>query len=475
MNLFIFHRDLRLTDNTTLIHMIREEKLDIVPVFIFPPEQINPRENKYFSHNSVQFMIESLKDLYEQIKKKNGQLYFFKGDNMHVLKEIHKHHNIENIGFNYDYTPYALKRDNEITEWAQENNINVHCKEDILMYDIVNGQTKSPSTKNSYTVFTPFKNYCMKHLDVPRPDMFRSFKFKKLSLSNCSHYYEYKDLDDLYKKNDNVEIRGGRENGLKILSKIKNWKDYDKKRNCLNYKTTRLSAHNHFCTVSIREVYWTVADNLGKKSGIINELHWRDFYTNICYFYPNILGGQINKKNKSFKPKYDNIKWSYSKKNFELWCEGKTGVPIIDSCMRELNTTGFMHNRGRMVVGSFGCKDLMLDWRDLERYFATKLVDYSPIQNNMGWQFNSGSGPDAMMWLRVFNPYTQAIKFDPECEYIKKWIPELKEVDNHDILNWDKPEIYNKHLENGIKYYAPMIEHSEQRLKALALYKKALN
>ena len=394
MNIFLFHRDLRLVDNTTLIHQIKEMG-NIVPIFIFTPEQINSKKNSYFSNNSVQFMIESLHELSEEIKKKEGKIYFFKGDTMKVLKSLNKENNIESIGFNIDYTPYAKKRDGEIKDWCDKKNIICYMKEDYPLYDILNN--------------------------------------------------------------------------------IGDFKDYQKKRDTLIYKTTFLGAHNHFSTVSIREEYYAMLESLGKESGLINELHWRDFYMNTAYNFPDVLNGQIGKKNKSLKIKYDNIKWENNMKLFEHWKTATTGFPLIDASMRQLLQSGFVHNRMRMVSGSFVVKILLIDWRYAEKFYASHLVDYDTMVNNLSWQWVAGSGNDAQPYFRYFNTWTQSKKYDKNAEYIKKWIPELKEVPAIDLHNWFKKEIHEKWLNNGIKYYKPIVEHSEQRIKSLKMYKDGLN
>lgn len=470
VNLFIFHRDLRLIDNTTLITQTKETK-KITPIFIFPPEQINPKINDYFSNNSVQFMIESLIELSNDIKKKDGKLYFFKGDNLKVLKEIHKKEGIESIGFNIDYTPYAVNRDKEISEWCEKNNIICYQQEDVLLHNLLEGETKKKDG-TPYLVFTPFRNYCMENLKVRKPDTFKKFKFEKMG--EIKYEIKEKELSNFYIENPDINVRGGRKNGLKILKKIEDFKDYQKKRDILTYKTTFLGAHNHFTTVSIREVYHTVLDKLGKKSGIINELYWRDFYANITFNFPHLLKGQLSGKNQSYKKEYDNIKWHYNNKWFEAWTNGTTGFPVIDAAMRQLNTTGFMHNRCRMIVASFLTKNMHIDWREGEKYFATKLVDYDAINNANGWQWVAGSGTDAQPWFRIFNPWTQQSNYDVECEYIKKWVPELKGVLNKDIHNWYKPEINEKWLNSGIKYYKPILDASVERGETLKLYKEGL-
>lgn len=262
-------------------------------------------------------MIESLHELSNDIKDYNGKIYFFQGDNLKVLNDIKKCININSIGYNIDYTPYALKRDKEIKEWCLNNKISCYDKEDYLLHNVLDKETLKKDGK-PYLVYTPFKNYCIENLTVRKPDKFKKFSFEKnKSLENSKYYIDEKDIDKFYKNNDLINVHGGRSNGLKILKNIKNFKDYSKSRDLLTYKTTFLGAHNHFTTVSIREVYHKVLKELTIKSGIINELYWREFYANITFHFPHILKGQINSKNESYKKEYDKIKWSYNKNMFE--------------------------------------------------------------------------------------------------------------------------------------------------------------
>lgn len=467
VHIFIFHRDLRLTDNTSLINQLILNK-SIIPIFIFTPEQINPKINKYFSHNSVQFMIYSLFDLYNSIKKKNGKLYFFYGDNIKVLNSIHKKHKIDSIAFNIDYTPYAINRDNKIKKWCDKNNINCIMNEDYVLYDILNNQTKKDNGE-PYLVYTPFMRHCLSNLKVRTVNKFKNFKFDSINIST-KYSVDKKAIQTYFNFNENINVTGGRSYGLKILHNAKKFGDYKTKRDLLTYKTTFLGAHNHFSTVSIREVYNAFKHN----KALIRELIWRDFYVNITYFFPHILKGQISGKNQSYKKEYDKINWSYNKNLFKKWTDAQTGFPIIDAAMRQLNTTGFMHNRCRMIVASFLTKDLHIDWKLGEKYFASKLVDYDPMSNSGGWQWSTGNGTDAQPYFRIFNPWSQSEKYDINCEYIKFWIPELKNIPNKDIHNWFNNDINDKWIKEGIKYNKPIIDHDEERLETLRLYKKAL-
>ena len=501
MNIFIFNRGLRLYDNTTLIHQTKEMGA-ISPIFIFTPEQISNGsngsngENKYFSNNSVQFMIESLQELTKEIQSRGGKLYFFKGDNIDVLKSILRHNKIASIGMNFDYTPYARKRSDAISKFCKDNKIVFFEKEDYLLHPILNNETmKKDGTP--YLVFTPFKKYCIKELKIPPTDTFNKFIFAKNIKSN-KYSISSSDLGQFYKNNPNINVNGGRQNGLKILKNLKNFSTYQKSRDMLTYNTTFLSAHNHYMTLSIREEYWAIVSKLGKHSGIISELYWREFYTNIVFRFPYVLQRQIkNIPNMEFRKKYAKIKLPpFNKKWFDAWCEGTTGFPIVDAAMRQMNLTGFMHNRCRMITMSFLIKFMHIDWRKGEQYFATKLVDYDAMMNNSGVQWTASCGTDAMPYFRFFNPWTQQKTYDPKCLYIKKYIKELKDVDPAIIHKWDtlfdnkkglgqkeglkglekKEGLKGDEKKEGLKglapnYPPPILDHSKERLIALKLYK----
>jgi len=456
MNIFIFNRGLRLTDNTTLIHQIKE-KGSVVPIFIFTPEQIDPKQNDYFSNNSVQFMIESLHELSDAIKKKGGHMYFLKGDNVKVLKAIHRKEGIESIGSNTDYTPYARKRSEDIQKFCKKEGIEFYEKEDHVLYDILGGQTLK-ADGDYYKIYTPFLNFVTKNLDVRKPDGFKSFKFEKMETNK--YVLNEKDIDDFYE--ENLEIKSGRKAGLKILKNLDKFKTYSKERDMLTYQTTKMSVHNKFGTVSIREFYYAIVEKLGKSSGLIRELVFRDFYYNLFHFRPDMLGGMIGHKNAPYKEKFGKIKWNTDKKLYQKWCDGTLGIPICDSGMRQLNTTGLMHNRLRMVCASVATKLLLFPWFWCEKYFATKLKDYDPVQNAAGWGWTA-TGIDPTQVLRSFSPQTQGEKFDPECEFILTYIPELSSVKIDDIHKWD--EKYKNYPD--VKYPAPAIDYKKARKEGL--------
>jgi len=456
MNIFIFNKSLRLIDNTTLIHQMREYG-SIVPIFIFT-EQVNLNKNKYASNNSIQFMVESLIELYDEINKYNGKLYLFNNDNfIKVLKEIQNVHNINSIGMNIDYSPYARNRELLLKNFCDHNNIKLIMDEDHVLYNILDGSTLKKD-KTPYTIFTPFRNFCMKNLSVRKPNKFNNFdfyKFNKLSLlSSCINI---KDIHKFYEYNKYSHVTGGRSYALNILKNATKFNDYEKNRDFLTYKTTYLAAYNHFGNISIREVYYAFIQN----KGIINELHWRDFYYNLFYNFPHMLEGQLNGINKSFKSKFDNIKWNYNKKLFKKWCDGKLGIPICDAGMRQLNLTGFQHNRLRMICSSVLSKLLLIPWHWGEKYFAQKLTDYDCIQNGGGWGWGC-HGIDPNQVFRIFSPKLQSEKFDPDTVFIKQYIPELINIPSKDIHNWESEYINYKNI-----YYKPAINYKESRKKSL--------
>jgi deoxyribodipyrimidine photo-lyase len=263
--------------------------------------------------------------------------------------------------------------------------------------------------------------------------------------------------------NDNIAVIGGRKNGLELLDKsAKEQKHYDTERDTFVYETSKLSAHLKFGTISVREVYWKWHDTFGKKSGILRELFWREFFARALFHFPSVLSN-------SYQPKFKHIKWHNSEQDFNKWKEGKTGYPIVDAGMRQMNATGYMHNRARMIVASFLVKTLLIDWTKGEQYFATKLVDYDVASNNGGWQGISGTGIDMKPYFRDMNPWIQAKKFDKETKYIKQWVEELRDISAKDILNWN--EKWQEHKE---VYYEPMVDYNEQKKKMLQMYREAI-
>lgn len=401
INIFIFRRDFRIHDNLALNRLIKDcGNKGIYPIFIFNPAQIYPNNNPYFSNNCVQFMIESLDDL-----DKNIHVNYYEGVDIDILTKLSNKYKIKSIAYNKDYSPFAIKRDSIIEEWANKNGILIITEEDYTLYNmgtIQNNQDKP------YQVFTPFykKSLSLKVNDVQKLIVKRINVIKHIKKFDKHKYYNV---------NDDLAVRGGRE---KALIRLKNvMTDYAKFRDYPGLdKTTKLSAYIKFGCVSIREVY----HNYNDAKELQRELIWREFYANILYYFPYVLGN-------SFKEKYDTIKWTNNKEWFKKWCEGKTGYEMVDAGMNQLNKTGWMHNRLRMITAMFLTKDLLIDWRWGEKYFASKLVDYDPASNNGGWQWSASTGTDSQPYFRIFNPDLQLKKYDKEYEYIRRWIPNYED------------------------------------------------
>lgn len=450
LSIMIFRRDLRLEDNTALIQALEDSK-KVIPIFILDKRQLE--NNPYRSEPIVEFMFESLKDLDSQLKEKSNKLYLFYGESEEIIKKLLKDTKAQAVYFNRDYTPFSIKRDEKIKKMCEQQNAELNIFADALLHE---PEEIHKSDGNPYTVYTPFYKYS------------RTVPIKKSEKNKRNNYYkeeikESKKIDFLnslsLEKNKNNKVSGGRREALKILKKISSQKEYDLNRNFPELDaTTKLSAHNKFGTVSIREVYEKIKEELGEDHTLIREIYWRDFFTHIAYHFPHVFGSAFNKKFRS-------INWSQNKEKFRAWCEGRTGFPIVDAGMRELNETGYMHNRVRMIVASFLVKDLHIDWRKGEKYFAQKLIDYDPSVNNGNWQWAASTGCDAQPYFRIFNPWLQQKKFDNECKYIKKWVPEVKDLSTKEIHEYDKNNV------NVKEYPRPIIDHYEEKEKTLEMFK----
>jgi deoxyribodipyrimidine photo-lyase len=452
--LFIFRRDFRVVDNVSL-NNLNDICKNIYPIFIFTPEQVS-NSNKFKSNNSVQFMIESLEDLSKQIRKMGGNLLCFYGNNKTIISQLIKEFDISIVAFNADYSPYAIDRDSEIIEFCDKMRVSAKYDHDYYLQPpgtILNG------SGDPYQKFTPFYNASKrKHVEIPKG--LRKINFtttnkrlpNSISINDAMHRFT--------RINPDILLHGGRVNAIKQLKiASKNIKNYSKTHNDLSKETSQLSAYIKFGCISIREVYKIFRS----KHEFIRQLYWRDFYANILYSFPHVL-------TKSLKEKYDKIKWNNNSNWFKKWCIGETGFPIVDAAMRQLNTTGYMHNRGRLIVSSFLIKTLLINWRHGEKYFAKHLIDYDVASNNGNWSWTSGSGADSQPYFRIFNPWRQSEEYDNDCEYIKRWIPELTDVPNKDIHNWNKE--FNNY--RNIHYPKPICDYDEQKVKVLKMYKDAL-
>ena len=430
VSVFWFRRDLRLHDNAGLCLALKSG-YPVLPLFIFDRNILDKLDEK--ADARVQFIRESLEGMQKELVKKGSSLEVLYGSPEEAFERLLTKYQVVKVFTNHDYEPYARERDISIAQLLKKEGIPLCGSKDQVIFE------KDEILKDDgkpYTIFTPY-----------------SKRWKALfSDFYCKPYPVEKYTQHFYKQAGKVlptlAVMGFKLSELSIpsasvekvtLEKYKEQRDYPGIRG----GTSRMGVHLRFGTVSIREL-------AGKASGLsetyLNELIWRDFYHMILWHFPSIGKGR------SFKPAYDHIQWRNDEKEFERWCQGLTGYPIVDAGMRELNATGFMHNRVRMIVASFLAKHLLIDWRWGEAYFAEKLLDYDLAANNGGWQWAAGSGCDAAPYFRVFNPYLQTEKFDPELTYIRQWVPE-----------WE-----------GSGYPRPIVEHAMARKRALEVYGKAL-
>jgi deoxyribodipyrimidine photo-lyase len=422
--LFWFRRDLRLQDNAGLFYSLKENK-DVVPVFIFDSEILNKLEDK--ADLRVNFIHQSLALIQKKFEEMGSSLLVLHGNPIEIFKELTP----KAVYTNHDYEPYARTRDAQVKEILESKGVAFKAFKDQVIFE------KDEITKDDgkpYTVFTPYSRKWKSKLEE---STLKSFATEK--------YFDH------FKKIVPIALPTLKELGFQETSfnfpdrlvKQSIVEQYDKQRNFPAIAgTTKLSVHLRFGTVSIRKLAQVAVK---KNETWLNELIWRDFYHMILWHFPQV-------ETKSFKPAYDKIEWRNNEKEFAAWCEGKTGYPIVDAGMRELNATGFMHNRVRMITASFLTKHLLIDWRWGEAYFAKKLLDFDLAANNGGWQWAASSGCDAAPYFRVFNPQLQTEKFDPKLEYIKKWIPEF----------------------GTEKYPQPIVDHKLARERVLRVYKEAL-
>ena len=436
-SIFIFRRDFRLRDNTSL-NLALSKSEEVIPIFIFDPKQVV--DNEYRSDNAIQFMVHSLIELHRDLERLGSGLKIYFGDTLDVLESIILSNSVEGIFFNRDYTPFSKERDTKIMNMAKSMGINCYSKEDYTLNSVESVKT----SKGYYKVFTPYYN-AVKDIGIPKSstndEMF--FKFSKKD-AKSKYEIDFDYTKNFYSFNENIAVKGGRKEALAIFKE--NFDRYSYTRDIPFLDTTKLSAHIKFGTVSIREA----AFNFRENESLLRQIYWRDFWSYITYYEPNVIDRAIDSKFRS-------IKWS--NRHFDDWKEGKTGIPIIDAGMKELNTTGWMHNRVRMLTASFLVKNLLVDWRLGAKYFAQKLVDYCPMQNQNNWQSILGSGIGAQPWFRVMNPLVQQEKFDPDCRYIKRWIPELRNLDPQSI-------------HNGVDYISPIIDLKSSREQFISMIKQ---
>ena len=433
-SLYIFRRDLRIDDNTALNEALRLSG-QVLPCFIFDPRQIEP--HPYQSKPALQFMLQSISDLQQQLQAVGGQLALYHTAPVQVIRRVFEQQSIQAVFINRDYTPFSRRRDDELADVCQQLGISLHVLPDALLTE---PEQAVKSDQTPYKVFTAFYNNA-RHYPIALPQALIGRNF--LSISSDVSVEQLA----IWQTEFNADvIQGGRNHALAIFDQLENYADYQHSRDFPALDaTSKLSAHLKFGTCSVREVYYAIIEQLGSEHPLVRQLYWRDFFTHIAYHFPQVFG-------RPFLEKFANLHWDNNSDYFQAWCEGKTGFPMVDAGMRELNATGFMHNRLRMIVASFLVKDLHISWRWGERYFAQHLVDYDPCVNNGNWQWAASTGCDAQPYFRIFNPWLQQQKFDPDCRYIYHWIPELKTWSPKTIHQWNKTH-------TPCNYPAPIIDH----------------
>lgn len=429
LNVCWFRRDLRLHDNAALYKALKTNQ-PVLPIFVFDTNILDDLEDK--ADRRVEFIHSCLSEMQEQLIAMGSSLEVYYGTPSDAFKKLLSKYSIETVFTNHDYEPYARTRDAEIAGILRQAGARLHTLKDQVIFEKAEVVKENGSP---YSVFTPYSKKWLAKLDdfytksYPTEKYYRNF-FKQSSQDIPSLVsMGFMEVDNPFPSRQLEE---------ELISKYGETRDFPGTNG-----TSRLGVHLRFGTISIRELARS-SQQLSKV--FLNELIWRDFYQMVLWNFPQIGEGR------AFKPEYDQIKWRNDETEFKKWCQGKTGYPIVDAGMRELNETGFMHNRIRMVVASFLSKHLLIDWRWGEAYFAQKLLDFDFASNNGGWQWASGSGCDAAPYFRIFNPYLQTKKFDPEFKYIRKWVPEFQEF----------------------SYPPPMVDHEFARKRCLEVYGKAL-
>ena len=431
-----FRRDLRLEDNHAL-HQALTSGNQVIPIFIFDQNILEKLDDE--DDARVSFIYDVVFDMKSDLNKMGSDLKVYYGRPIEIMKNLISDNDINAIYYNRDYEGYALERDKRVKEICNDQKVLCYSFKDHVIFE---GDEILKDDGDPYVVFTPYSRKWKEKLELSYTEEHQSV----LSPFQCKDHY-----DNFFKTDPSelisMDTLGFVKSSISFPSKTVNQgliKSYDKKRDYPYIQgTSRLGIHFRFGTISIRDKALKSKD---LNEVFLNELIWRDFYSMILQHFPRV-------EKESFRKQYDLIEWRNNEEEFELWCEGKTGYPLVDAGMRELNTTGYMHNRVRMVVASFLTKHLLIDWRWGEAYFARRLLDYDLASNNGGWQWAAGCGTDAAPYFRIFNPTSQQKKYDPEMKYIEKFVTEYGTPD----------------------YPDPIVDHKYARERCLETYKSALN
>lgn len=479
-SLLLFRRDLRLTDHPSLNAALSDSDV-VVPAFIFDQKQTTT--HVYFSANAFRFLLECLHDLNQQLESLGSGLFLKSGKYIEEIKALIKQQQITDVYITRDYTPFARQRDEALQKLCDAMGVVLHRHSGLLLQEV---EMTKKADDTPYTVFTPYYKNAQK-VGVPESVEIDRSLYKKFIQKNHASKLLETGKEILKTQLQKIEkqplcpapfVIGGRVAAVERLSDFieKHADSYSQGRDIPALAATSgLSAYHKFGVLSPRETYQAVypiavQGNDGAQT-FLSELHWRDFQTQIGYWFPHVYthttdqGQSATSQGANFRSVYDTLQWTNDPALFAAWCDGQTGYPIVDAGMRELNQTGYMHNRLRMIVASFLTKDLHVDWRWGEQYFAQKLIDYDPAVNNGSWQWAASTGCDAQPYFRIFNPWRQQERFDPEALYIKTWLPELQSLTAKEIHKL----LAGPHL--LASEYPPMIvDHSVQAKKAKEMF-----
>ena len=428
MVIFWFRRDLRLDDNHALFKALKSG-YDVLPIFIFDSNITNKLNQNDHRLNYINNVLDGLNKRLSENKKK---IYIYKGDPIEIISKLIIKLKIKEIYLNKDYEPYAIDRDDKIEKLCVANNVSYNSFKDHVIFE-EDQIVKKDGTP--YVVYTPYSRKWIERFQSNQLDSYPS----ELNLGGFVDSDKIREVNYLMNFEKNIISPKTYNLNKDLIDKYEETRNFP----ALD-STSRIGVNLRFGTVSTRKIVKTSSER--SNNTFLKELIWREFFIQILWHFPHTT-------EKSFKDKYERIEWRNDMDDFKLWCDGKTGYPIVDAGMNQLNKTGFMHNRLRMVVGSFLCKHLLIDWRLGEKYFADKLFDYEQASNVGNWQWVAGCGVDAAPYFRIFNPEEQQKKFDKELQFIKKWIP-----------NYDKDNYINK-----------IVDHKFARERCLNTYKKALN
>ena len=461
-------RDIRLYDHRALSEATKDCD-EVYLVFNFDPNILDslPEDDRRLT-----FIIESLKDVEENLNKVDSSLIISHGDPTEEIPKLCKKLSVDHLYYNHDYEPYAKKRDKKVEDNLKDMQVEIHHFKDTVVFE---GGEVLTNKGEIYKVFTPYKRAWYDRLSE-QENVIPEYKISKKKLAKISDQKKSILNKDWHKalgfKPTTNLFKGGETAGKKRLKAFeKDITDYEEARDFPSLdKTSNLSAYIRHGNISIRHMFQMAFS--GKTNGHkvwASELIWREFYQTILDQFPHV-------EKEAYRPEYNDIKWRGGKKEWEAWKKGETGFPIIDAAMRCLNETGLMHNRLRMIVASFLCKTLLVDWRKGERYFALKLLDFDLAANNGGWQWSASTGTDAQPYFRIFNPYSQSEKFDKEGKFIRKWCPELKDFSDkliHDPSSADMFQQTEACCNLGEDYPMPVVDYKAKRAEALEMYKSA--